>query len=435
MTTSVIISPPENNAILDRERLRDLGKSCGADAIGFTEATRQELGADREAIMDLLPGAKSVAAIMVRLNQDAIGSSWMSIANCEMGNMTKRLDSATADLSRKLRELGIRSVAIPASFPMEAHKWPEKMWAVSHKTIAEQAGLGSIGHNRLLIHPEFGAGVLLGTVIFDRSLNAYDAPLSQSPCNGCKLCVAACPTGSIRPDGRFNFINCSTHTYRYRLGGFIDWVETIAQSGSARKYRERIPDQETISTWQALTYQTEYTCLNCIAICPIGRPPAVSGKDSDKEPGSRGLLRRLQSRGETVFVLKGSDAEAHVRKNYPEKSIHQVGRGVRTQNPGSFLPALPLVFQPEQSEGLDAVFHFQFTGKSSAQGTVTISNKHLSISHELEGAPDVQVSGDGNVWLDCTAGERSLLWALVTRKIRIQGKIGLLKDFARCFPK
>lgn len=435
MTTSVTIRPPENNAILDREWLRDLGRSCGADAIGFTEATRQELGTDRETIMDILPGAKSVAAILIRLNQDAIGSSWMSIANCEMSNMTKRLDNAAAELSRKLNEFGMRSVAIPIAFPMEAHKWPEKMWAVSHKTIAVQAGLGSIGHNRLLIHPEFGAGVLLSTVIFDRPVNTYDAPLAKSPCNGCKLCVAACPTGSIRPDGRFNFINCSTHNYRYRLGGFIDWVETIAQSRSAREYRERIPDKETIATWQALTYQTEYTCLNCIAICPVGRPAAVSGKDSDKEPGSRSLLRKLQSRGETVFVLKGSDAEAHVRKNFPEKTIRQVSSKTRIKNPGAFIAALPLVFQPEQSEGLNAVFHFQFTGKASAQGTVTISNKHMSISHTLEGTPDVQVSGDGNVWLACTAGERSLLWALLTRKMRIQGKIGLLQHFARCFPK
>ena len=48
---------------------------------------------------------------------------------------------------------------------MEADRWGEKMWTVSHKPVAVAAGLGQMGIHRNVIHPRFGNFILLGTVI------------------------------------------------------------------------------------------------------------------------------------------------------------------------------------------------------------------------------------------------------------------------------
>ena len=85
-------------------------------------------------------------------------------------------------------------------FPMEAHRWPGKMWVISHKPVAVAAGLGRMGIHRNVIHPKFGNFILLGTVVTDLDLPAYSERLDYNPCLECKLCVAACPTGAIAPE-------------------------------------------------------------------------------------------------------------------------------------------------------------------------------------------------------------------------------------------
>lgn len=96
-----------------------------------------------------------------------------------------------------LRKNGVAAITPSEGFPQDMNKWPGKMFTVSHKPVAAAAGLGRIGHHRLLIHPVFGSHICLGTLIMDTALDSYDQPLDFNPCISCKLCVSVCPTGSI----------------------------------------------------------------------------------------------------------------------------------------------------------------------------------------------------------------------------------------------
>jgi NAD-dependent dihydropyrimidine dehydrogenase PreA subunit len=291
-----------------------------------------------------------------------------------------------------------------------------------------------MGHHRLLIHPEFGSSVLLSTLVLNRPVSQYGSPVKEDPCDGCKLCVAACPTGAIAPNGRFSLINCVTHNYRYRLGGFSDWVETVVKSRDPLEYRRTVKDSETVSMWQALACGTNYTCCNCLAVCPAGQEGQVDAKSGDTASDRKDLVRKLRDRVGPVYVLKGSDAEAYAAKNFPPDLVRRVGGGTRPATVGGFLRALPLVFQPGRAEGLDAVYHFDFTGTEPCHATVVIKDRTLAISAGLQGKPSLSVRADGPTWLAFLRGERGLLWALITRKIRIEGSPVLLKAFAACFP-
>jgi epoxyqueuosine reductase len=70
----------------------------------------------------------------------------------------------------------------------------EKAWAV-------EAGLGWIGRNSLLIHPELGSFLLLGELIMDSVCDLYDSPLQGVGCGSCRRCVEACPVGALVADG------------------------------------------------------------------------------------------------------------------------------------------------------------------------------------------------------------------------------------------
>jgi len=99
-----------------------------------------------------------------------------------------------------------------------------------------------------------------------------------------------------------------------------------------------------------------------------------------------------------------------------------------------FLESLPLVFQPGQSEGLNAVYHFTFTGDETLEGTVTIKEKSLEVLEGLVGQPNLHVTADARTWVKFLSQEANLVKALVTRKIKIKGPPKLMKAFAKCFP-
>ena len=95
-------------------------------------------------------------------------------------------------------------------------------------------------------------------------------PSTYNPCLECRLCVAACPVGAIAPDGHFDFSACLTHNYREFLGGFVDWVEQVADSRDAQDYRRRVEDSETASLWQSLGFGPSYEAAYCMAARPAG---------------------------------------------------------------------------------------------------------------------------------------------------------------------
>jgi len=99
-----------------------------------------------------------------------------------------------------------------------------------------------------------------------------------------------------------------------------------------------------------------------------------------------------------------------------------------------FLKSLPIAFQRGQAEGLNATFHFTFTGDESRNGTVVIRDQTVTVQDGLIGAADLHVTADSRTWIRFLAKEASLPWALISRKIRIKGSPKLMKAFAKCFP-
>lgn len=67
--------------------------------------------------------------------------------------------------------------------------------AVSERALAASAGIGWIGKNAMLIHPEEGSWFWLGEVITRAALQP-DSPLADR-CGTCRRCIDACPTGAI----------------------------------------------------------------------------------------------------------------------------------------------------------------------------------------------------------------------------------------------
>jgi epoxyqueuosine reductase len=86
--------------------------------------------------------------------------------------------------------------------------YPDRRFAffADHSPILEvdaaaRAGLGVLGMNGLLLTPEYGSFVFIGELITDADYTSVtgeaipDFPAEPPVCEGCGLCIKACPTG------------------------------------------------------------------------------------------------------------------------------------------------------------------------------------------------------------------------------------------------
>ncbi|MCH7918785.1 MAG: tRNA epoxyqueuosine(34) reductase QueG [Planctomycetes bacterium] len=77
---------------------------------------------------------------------------------------------------------------------------------LAERALAVRAGLGFIGKNHMLIHPELGTEMFLGELITTLALPAD--PPNRDHCLDCDDCLTVCPTGALRSDGRLDASLC-----------------------------------------------------------------------------------------------------------------------------------------------------------------------------------------------------------------------------------
>lgn len=428
-TAEVSSAPPEK---LDAERLRQICLDAGADDVGFIDVDQADIADEARHMRVVMPDATSAISIIVRMNREPLRSVHRSMANLEFHATNDAVNHATRNIVRALEEMGVKAVNASVGFPMEMRNFPGRTWSVQHKTIAVAAGMGQIGIHRNVIHPKFGNFILLGTVILNRAISTAAQPIDYNPCLECKLCVAACPVGAISPAGEFNFGACYTHNYRDFMGGFNQWIDTIADAKSASEYGERYTDAETAGMWQSLSYGPNYNAAYCLAVCPAGDDIIGTYLD-DRKGYKQAVVDPLVDFPETIYVTKGSDAEAWVKKRFPNKRAKRIPPSLKVASIQGFINGLPLTFNRTRAKGFKGCFHFTFTGRDAAELTVTIDDGSLEVTPGLHGKPDVAVTIDGRHWVKLMRREKSLMAALLTRRLKTRGNIKLFRKFGSLF--
>ena len=93
--------------------------------------------------------------------------------------------------------------------------------AILERSHAQQAGLGFIGKNSMLIHPRRGSAFFIGEIVTTLEFDDYDEPQRETMCGTCTRCLEACPTDAFPQPYVLDARRCiSYHTIENR--GFID---------------------------------------------------------------------------------------------------------------------------------------------------------------------------------------------------------------------
>ena len=420
-------------APLDADWLKNLCLEAGADDVGVIDINNPAVADQRDKILEAYPKTKAIISIIARMNRTPVQSTLRTIANTEFHTVGREIDQISHTIVRQLEDLGIGALNPAMAFPMEMGNFPDSnTFILSHKPIAEAAGLGVMGIHRNVIHPKYGNFILLGSILLGEEVSAYDSRLDYNPCFECKLCVAVCPVGAIAADGHFNATACLNHNYREFFGGFVEWAETLAETKNKDDYRKEVTVSEDATRWQSFTGGANYNTAYCMAVCPAG-DDVIGPFLQDKKRFLEETVKPFQKKEETLFITQNSDAMAYAAKKYPHKKIQVVDGGIVPQSVKGFLWGTPISFQRNQSEGLNATYHFKFTGEEATEQTFIIKDKTLTIEEGLIGTADIEIEIDGHDWINLLNNRLNPIWAVVSRKLKIKGDRELLFRFQKCF--
>lgn len=172
---------------------------------------------------------------------------------------------------------------IAAAFPGLVSRRYVDTGPVLERELAARAGLGAVGKNTMLLHPQGGSYFLLGELFLSLELTP-DNPLADL-CGSCTRCVDGCPTGALREPYRLDSNLCISY-----------W--TI-------EHRGPLPPEvrEMVGTWV-------FGCDVCQMVCPWNEAPAGASHPEMEIPPQRaeldlaGLLRL--GREEYVERFRGS---------------------------------------------------------------------------------------------------------------------------------
>ena len=173
--------------------LRVLATKMGAALFGVADlaAARDAVAAQGGEVVAAFPRAVSFAVRLIDGTVDEIRRHEDPVAIrtyrglYDVANRT--LDSISLAVARRIEEAGFRAWPV---FNIIID--PQKLrGSISHKLAAHLAGLGWIGRSCLLITPEHGPRVRLGTVLTDAPLPT-GTPVAEQ-CGDCRECVDICP--------------------------------------------------------------------------------------------------------------------------------------------------------------------------------------------------------------------------------------------------
>lgn len=91
-----------------------------------------------------------------------------------------------------------------------SNRWYTDTGPILERDLAQRAGLGWIGKNTCLIHPQKGSYFLLAEILLGIDL-VQDSPFLPDRCGTCTRCLEACPTSCILPDRTLDARRCISY--------------------------------------------------------------------------------------------------------------------------------------------------------------------------------------------------------------------------------
>ncbi len=193
--------------------------------------------------------------------------------------------------------------------------------AILERSHAQQAGMGFIGKNTMLIHPRRGSHFFLGEMLLTAEFDTYDEPHRETMCGTCTRCLTACPTDAFPQPHVLDARRCiSYHTIENK-----GWLPRDL----ARQFGNWI-----------------FGCDICQEVCPFQRFAPVTQEKALFPPNiDRAVppLKKILEMNEAAFMahFAGSPVQRIKRDRLVRNACVAAGNSYQPQ----FIPALKALLQ------------------------------------------------------------------------------------------
>lgn len=154
----------------------------------------------------ILPECRSILALGIRYSASTSQASAAplhgQVASYAWG------DDYHQVLAERLQALGAW-IEAQAGHPVP-YRWYTDTGPLLERDLAQRAGLGWIGKNTCLIHPNLGSYIFLAEMLLGIELPP-DSPFIYDRCGACTRCLQACPTSCILPDRTLDARRCLSY--------------------------------------------------------------------------------------------------------------------------------------------------------------------------------------------------------------------------------
>ncbi len=181
--------------MIDSKKVKEIVFSLGVDLCGIASIDRFNDAPKGYHPLDVLPSCKSVISFALRFPVGTLLCKSDVPYTRVRNSITPKMDSIALSLCIELEKHGIVCVPVPTNESELDTTTGRYRSIISQKHAAQAAGLGTIGRHSLLITPEFGSMVWLGSVLCDYELEPDE--LKKDICTNCNLCVNSCPVNAL----------------------------------------------------------------------------------------------------------------------------------------------------------------------------------------------------------------------------------------------
>ncbi|NPV26177.1 MAG: epoxyqueuosine reductase [Firmicutes bacterium] len=209
-----------------KSELREIAFANEMDYFGVGSVDRWANAPEGRRPNDLLPEAKSVIVLGIRIPEGAIESNHRAYEGLRHGIFTymifgynklnERLDFAAMKIAQHLeRKAKVKAYLLPSSIPRDEYLM---MGEMSNRHAAVCAGLAEFGWNGLALTPEAGPRVRWVPILTEAELEPD--PLYNGPklCDHskCSVCVDICPVHALSDDQAVQ-VTIGDRTFSYAL--------------------------------------------------------------------------------------------------------------------------------------------------------------------------------------------------------------------------
>jgi len=305
------------------DEIKAKAKSLGADLVGIADSAEMNANppdpADPRVPSDISDyDAGKVIVIGKRLSSGVTRiARWDERHKYYNDELTlTALEELALGLVLWLEQKGYPALIVPPThvdpwrYQGDPNKPMKPLLSLDHAAV--EAGLGTLGLNRMLLTPEFGPRVMLTGVLSTVPVEAGKR-MEEALCLGpsCGRCLASCPGDVIRHWDR-DWAACDKYRSPHGFAQLTEFFDKMLDQTDTAKQKQMLRSEDSFYLWESILRGAGVVtgCRRCQDVCPVGADYEMLRDALDVIPEDNDAKRARRAAMEAAEV-KGALPEAY----------------------------------------------------------------------------------------------------------------------------